>query len=788
MRSVVVGFVCVCVVLSVPLVSQARHQVGGQLEMRAIGNVPGNYRIIVTNYFEAGPRADRQTSGNLGIFRKRDNALMLSFSTRETGQRQPIIYSNEFCAEQRNLNFLVATFEADIQLDPALYADAQGYYIAYQTGNRNNGINNLINSGDVGYTFYLEFPALQQNGRFVANSSPRFSTINGEYVCIGEPFTFAFGGTDPDGDELRYSMVTPLNKRGNGENPISPGPYPDVNWSSGFEAARTIPGNPTLRVDAQTGELSVTATALGLFVFGVRVEEYRNGVKIGEVRRDFQFLVIDCPPNTTPDPAVQLKNQPATARSATFCRGDSATLQATVDAAWNYQWRRDGVNLGNATGSSLTVRESGEYTVVVSQKAACSKTGNSQSVIINVVGNSASLSTTGHLCATTGSVRLTAAGEPGVTYQWYRNDQLLPAQTTDSLRVTEAGRYQAVLMQAQLGCVARTDVSTVVRSSAVQATIRSGTGQNRICPLDSLPLEGSGGLGYAWQRNGQPMAGGTGAQVRAKIAGSYVVTATDVHGCTGVSTPFLTVQLPTPAVLFDSIPPVCGPDVPAYILTGSPQGGDFAGTGLIGAEFSPKRAGIGNHRLTYSVKAAPECAGTVATRTAVVAPIPTIEMADTLTTYRGNTFELYPVLTGNPNRFAWAPPTYLDDATAAAPLVVAIPGDMVYTLAVSNSAGCEARDTIRIIVLERIWMPDAFSPNGDGLNDRWVLPGIDAFPDAIVTVFTRWGEVIYRSERGYPTPFDGTRNGVTLPPGIYTYTVRAIPDKPLLRGHVMLLR
>ena len=774
-----------------PIASLATHQVGGQLEMQAIGNVPGRYRIIVTQYFEDGtPGIARQAStGRLGIFRKSDNVLVRSFDVNETGRRQPVIYANEFCAQQRNLKFVVSTYEATLQLEPATYADPQGYYISYQTRNRNAGLNNIRTPDQVGFTFYLEFPALMQNGQPVSYSSPHFGPINGEYVCLGEPFSFAFGGTDADNDELRYSMVTPLDQKGTGNatSTVSAGPYPDVSWLAGFSATNAIPGNPTLSVGPRNGQLSVTATQMGLFVFAVKVEEYRNGVKIGEVRRDFQFLVIECPPQTTPNPNVQLMNRPQR-KITTICQGDEAILQATVNDSWNYQWRKDGVNLTGATATSLAVREAGQYTVLVSPKATCSKVGTSDTLVIRVLGKKAGLASKGHLCAQTGSVTLTAPADTGVTYRWYRDNQALTTSVTDSLQTKEAGRYWAILTYTSVGCTVNTDTFPLIRSAPVQAKIVSATGQNRICPQDSLLLNGSGGVRYVWQKDGQPITGVSGSDYRAQTPGSYIITATDADGCEGISVPLAVIQLPRPAVALDSIPAVCGPNNPRYTLKGSPPGGEFIGTGVTGNEFNPKVAGIGDHQLTYNVKAAPECVATVATRVAVVSLIPTIDLPNSLTTYKGNTFSLSPVYTGNPNQFQWASAQYLDNATAGAPSVIAIENDIIYTLDVKNQYGCGAKDTIRITVYAGVWVPDAFSPNGDGLNDRWELPGIEAFPDAIVTVFNRWGEVIFSSDKGYPNPFDGTLNGASLPGGVYAYTVRTVPDRPILRGRLMLMR
>lgn len=773
--------------------SWATHQVGGHLEMKAVGDVPGHYHITVINYLEDGTRgaAMQSSTGNLGIFRKSDNAIMLTFTVRESTARQPIIFSNEYCSDLRNLHFIVLTYEADIQLTPANYNDPQGYYISYQTRNRNAGINNINNPSQTGFTFYLEFPALQQDGTLFVNSSPHFAAINGEYVCLGDPFTFPFGGTDPDGDELRYSMVTPLNQKGTGntQNTVSAAPYPEVAWLSGFSATNAIPGNPTLSVDPQTGQLSVTATQEGLFVFAVNVEEYRNGVKIGEVRRDFQLLVIDCPPATTPNPTVRIQNRATGLQDATICRGDSVVLQATISAGWNYQWRRDGINLSNATNPSLTVREEGTYTLVVSLKTTCSKTGNSQPIRIQVVGATGKLNAVGHLCATTGSIAINVIGSTDATYQWYFDGQAMSGKTTDAIQTTNPGKYWVALTQQSTGCVTRTDTVALDRSAAVQAVIQTQSGSHKICPQESLLLTGSGGVSYIWKKDGQVLSDVTTAQYSTKTAGIYSLTATDTYGCTGESTGFVVEEVPPVTVALDSIPDMCGTNVSVVNLIGSPPGGEYAGIGVSEGQFNAQIAGVGNHVITYTVKPAPECAGTVATRMAIVAPIPTIQLVDSMTTYKGNTFTMNPVYTGNPNQFLWTPATYLDAGDIANPTVTNIIDDITYTIDVKNSSGCEARDTIHITIYERIWIPDAFTPNGDGMNDVLQLPGIEAFPEAVVTIFNRWGEVVFLSRNNYTKkPFDGTVNGTELPTGVYPFTLRPIPGKPTIHGRLLLIR
>jgi hypothetical protein len=153
--------------------------------------------------------------------------------------------------------------------------------------------------------FYLEFPPLS-----VRNSSPEIVAPNGQYICINRPFSMPMSATDADGDELRYSLVTPM--RGTTSpgvtigDSLSKSSYPLVTWSNGIGLSNVIPGSKPLAIDA-TGKLTVTANALGLYVFTVQCEEFRNGNRIGLVRRDFQLLVIDCNDDQPEPPVIKME-------------------------------------------------------------------------------------------------------------------------------------------------------------------------------------------------------------------------------------------------------------------------------------------------------------------------------------------------------------------------------------------------------------------------------------------------------------------------------------------------
>jgi len=70
---------------------------------------------------------------------------------------------------------------------------------------------------------------------------------------------------------------------------------------------------------------------------------------------------------------------------------------------------------------------------------------------------------------------------------------------------------------------------------------------------------------------------------------------------------------------------------------------------------------------------------------------------------------------------------------------------------------------------DKLEVPNAFSPNGDGINDEWEISGTGWYPDIEVTIFNRWGQTVWRSGRGYPVPWDGRFRGKALPVDSYHY-------------------
>jgi gliding motility-associated-like protein len=287
------------------LPGQATHIVGGQLQMTYLRT--GQYEMGLTLYFDAvnGSSGARQTSLPIYFYEKRTRALKDSVEL-ELISTSNVAYTGVNC-QLSSLRTDELSYIATVNLDPARYTDPGGYYVSWERCCRNGIITNIQLPGDAAQVFYLEFPALRRNGLPVVNSSPQGFTASGDYACVGSPFLVAFGGTDPDGDSLVYDLVTPLNGHARSmpnaliqPRPARPGPYQKIRWLAGFDSLQQITGPQPLTVNRQTGELAFTAGQPGLYVFALRCTEYRAGRRIGEVRREFQQVVVSCPPNPAP--------------------------------------------------------------------------------------------------------------------------------------------------------------------------------------------------------------------------------------------------------------------------------------------------------------------------------------------------------------------------------------------------------------------------------------------------------------------------------------------------------
>jgi hypothetical protein len=296
----------VVVLLACKLNVFASHIVGGEFELLHIQEF--SYRLNMVLYFDEklGNPGARENFVTVFIYRKSDNQSMGQYVLNLT-EDLLVPYSNVKCDDGELITSRLF-YSSIITLPAEQFDDPEGYYVAWERCCRNYSISNIKsadpagNGISAGQTFYLEFPPVVKDGVPFVNSTPRLFPPLRDYGCVDKFYYTDFGGVDDDGDSLVYSMVTPYTtKDTQNAYPVAPnsGPYPNVQWQDGYGIENIMNGQPDLAIST-VGLLTVTPRSTGLFVFAVKCEEFREGIKIGEMRRDFQMLVVSNCINESP--------------------------------------------------------------------------------------------------------------------------------------------------------------------------------------------------------------------------------------------------------------------------------------------------------------------------------------------------------------------------------------------------------------------------------------------------------------------------------------------------------
>ncbi len=252
------------------------------------------------------------------------------------------------------------------------------------------------------------------------------------------------------------------------------------------------------------------------------------------------------------------------------------------------------------------------------------------------------------------------------------------------------------------------------------------------------------------------------------LAGTYLVSVTDAIGCTLSDSVMLNSLNPLTARV-TGVPPACPGGNGTLRIDTIFGGGGFYEVSIDGQFFLPIeqvadiQVPIGNHRAVF--QGANDCSVTVNFRVND-ALVPNFDLPLDTTIRLGDSIFLDGSLI-NQDTAWWTPQTFLSDPNAAATWARP-PSSMNYTLHLRTLAQCLFTHDINITVDERllVYAPTAFSPNGDGTNDRYAL-GLGRNVRALKTfqVFNRWGNLMYEGLAGW----DGEFSNGSAPPAVYVF-------------------
>lgn len=179
---------------------------------------------------------------------------------------------------------------------------------------------------------------------------------------------------------------------------------------------------------------------------------------------------------------------------------------------------------------------------------------------------------------------------------------------------------------------------------------------------------------------------------------------------------------------------------------------------------------------------------TVPTKTA-----PAVDAGQNQTIVEGDNANLQGSSTGNPATIAWTPGASITSGANTFTPVVKPPSTTTYLMTVTDANGCISSDNVIVTVLPYcLKVMNAFTPNGDGMNDKWIVTnnGGLCVKQVYATVFNRYGNIVYKNDN-YTNNWDGTYNGKPVADGTYYYTINYLlmNDQYItLKGDVTILR
>ena len=248
-----------------------------------------------------------------------------------------------------------------------------------------------------------------------------------------------------------------------------------------------------------------------------------------------------------------------------------------------------------------------------------------------------------------------------------------------------------------------------------------------------------------------------------------------------------------PQLTYTALSNICESQVGTVSVANAAVTNRVEGTGIYrgtatdpSGSFTPSVAGPGIHTIWFVYSTLGGCVDSVS-QTITVYPRPVVDAGSSFVVPQG-TLIRFEGRAADSSRLAysWSPATGLSSSTQLSPSLIA-QQDQTYILTAINEHDCKANDFLTVTILKTLTIPNVFSPNGDGINDRWEIANLADYPDATIQVFNRYGQLVFYSV-GYARPWDGRHNSKPLPIGTYYYVIDRKNGFKTESGSVTLLR
>lgn len=765
--------------------ANATHIVGGEINYKYLGN--NNYEIRVTVYrdcYNGVPLFDNPAS--LGVFNVFNDLLynfQMPFLFKDTVQ--PFI--NSPClTPPTNVCYERTTYVITANLPPI----PGGYQLVYQRCCRNITITNLALPDDQGITIYATIP---DRIPIPVNSNPVFNNWPPPFICLNYPFEFNHSANDLDGDQIRYELCAPLNGALTTPQPNPPEdpPYAAVTWAAGYNVANMLGGTFPLKIDSITGILTAIPNTTGQFVVGVCANEYRNGILLGSTKRDFQINVVPCTGLVTAfftNPNTQ-------------CGFDTIPFTNLSAGATNFMWNFG--DLQSTKDTSTTINPSyqynqpGTYTVTLiafSNNPLCNDTAT-QSLTIYPKHNTA-VSVLLDSCNAIAYFNDSVLSGGLTSHIFYDFGDGITGTIKDPVHAYNvSGTYNATIIStSQYGCN-DTITLTINTSDAFNAQMHSSN--NNLCFNN---CNGSATVNYTGGNPPYHILWNDSLHQTTLTAinlcnGTYIVTVSDGKGCKVQRS----IDITSPPLLTKSV-----------YATDAYCKGMCIGTASItnNGGINPYQYLWNDTQQQTTAIASGLCAGTytvIATDAngCTVTDSVTVIYSDSLpplaatinydTAFAGQLIQLH--ATQSNYNYLWAPEQLVSNQNIYNPTSKPDTGYHQFIIYITDKNGCTNSDTVAIYIKNvnciepELFVPSAFSPNGDNNNDVLFVKG-NTIAEMDFKIFDRWGQKVFESNNP-AHGWDGTFKGKMLTPAVFDYYIEITcvdAQKFYKKGNITLIR
>jgi len=507
-----------------------------------------------------------------------------------------------------------------------------------------------------------------------------------------------------------------------------------------------------------------------------------------------------------------IPSSPILSSNTPICSGASLLLNASPLPGAVFSWTGPNgftSSQQNPIVSNASAYNSGVYKASVSVNGCSSTTPSSIAVTVNQTPPAPLISDNGPLCE--GSVlNLSASTVAGASYNWTGPNGFTSSSQNNLLsNISLANKGVYYVTATASGCTsAASNASIIIEQPAIAS---AGNDQLICSSSSSVNLSGTviGGSGTGvWSTNGGGTFSANTNLVSAyypanadRTSGNLILTlsSTNNSACPASSSSIAIRFAPLPTAMAGNDQIVCANSANVVVngLFTNATGAVWSTSGT--GSFSPSNA---NLNATYIPGAVDKTNGGVKLKltttgngpcpaasdelvVSIKAP-PIIKSGDVKYVLEKSSTMLTPDVSGRISKIIWTPAIYLNNDTIPNPICTPNE-DVQYELIVKDDLGCTSTGDVWVKVLKQLQVPNVFTPNGDGTNDKWQIKNLAAYADCVVDIYNRYGQLVYHSI-GYPNEWDGTSKGKQLPAGTYYYIINPKTVLKPIAGFVDIVR